>query len=40
MENRQVYPTLTGSKTLPQHSAKAKNLGGDRAVHKSPIGED
>ena len=40
IENRQVYPTLTGSKTPPQNSAKAKNLGGNRAVHKSPIGED
>ncbi len=28
-----------GSKTPPQNSAKAKNLGGGRAAHKSPIGE-
>ena len=30
---------LMGSKTPPQNSAKTKKLGGDRAAHKSPIGE-
>ncbi len=34
-----IYPTLMGSKTPPQNAAKAKNLGGGRAAHKSPIGE-
>ncbi|MCU5194514.1 spermidine/putrescine ABC transporter ATP-binding protein [Bacillus mobilis] len=32
-------PHLTGSKTPLQNSVKAKNLGGDRAARKSPIGE-
>ncbi|OXB98370.1 hypothetical protein FHE73_15345 [Bacillus thuringiensis] len=33
-----VYPPLTGSKTPPQNSAKAKKLGGGSTAHKSPIG--
>ena len=28
-----LYPTLIGSKTPPQNSAKAKNLGGGWAAH-------
>ncbi|MDQ7239308.1 metalloregulator ArsR/SmtB family transcription factor [Bacillus pacificus] len=33
------YPTLTGSKTPPQNSAKAKNLDRGSTAHKGPIGE-
>nr|WP_254916552.1 spermidine/putrescine ABC transporter ATP-binding protein [Bacillus cereus] len=34
-----MYPALTGSKTLPQNSAKAKKLGWGSIARKSPIGE-
>ncbi|MCU5379741.1 spermidine/putrescine ABC transporter ATP-binding protein [Bacillus cereus] len=30
---------LTGSKTSPQNSAKAKKLGGRSTARKNPIGE-
>ncbi len=33
-----VYPALMGSKTPPQNSAKAKQLGGGSTARKSPIG--
>ncbi|QDF24646.1 hypothetical protein FJR70_17025 [Bacillus tropicus] len=33
-----LYPALTGSKTPPQNSAKAKKLGGESTARKSPIG--
>ncbi|OOR51439.1 spermidine/putrescine ABC transporter ATP-binding protein [Bacillus pseudomycoides] len=32
------YPALTGSKTPPQNSAKAKKLDGESTARKSPIG--
>ncbi|MEB9612909.1 spermidine/putrescine ABC transporter ATP-binding protein [Bacillus cereus] len=34
-----MYPTVTGSRTPPQNSAKAKKLGGGSTARKSPIGE-
>ena len=36
--NSQFYPALTGSKTPPQNSAKAKKLRGKSTARKSPIG--
>ncbi|MBS9801717.1 hypothetical protein J4052_01825 [Bacillus toyonensis] len=33
-----IYPALTGSKTPPQNSEKAKKLGGGSTARKSPIG--
>ncbi|MCC2377065.1 spermidine/putrescine ABC transporter ATP-binding protein [Bacillus wiedmannii] len=32
------YPALTGSKTPPQNSEKARKFGGESTAHKSPIG--
>ncbi|MDA1600874.1 spermidine/putrescine ABC transporter ATP-binding protein [Bacillus cereus] len=39
MWKKDLCPALTGSKTPPQSSAKAKKLGGESTARKSPIGE-